>query len=293
MIVRHNPLFSAQQSAARLAAVRAKLERATDVALTGTDVSRPSDAAGRWQTLHGLSASIRDQQTWLDNGLAAQDLFATADQALGSAHDLLNRARERAVQFASETYSADQRTAGATEIASLRDDLLGLANTTVAGRALFAGDAYDGAAFDATGAYVGGPATSTSRIAENQDVGTTFDGSAVFQGGVDVFQVLSDLEAALSANDPTAVAATLDTLDAAQLQLTAARQEVGYRQVRVDDAAAVATNLSLLLEGRLTEHTSVDPTAAFTDLAQLQTTYQSALQVTASGSGTKLFDFLK
>jgi flagellar hook-associated protein 3 FlgL len=293
VIVRNNPQFSAEQSAARLASIRARLDRATSVAVSGTDITRPSDAAGAWRTLHGLSAGIEDQQTFLDNGRSARDLLDTADQALGSVHDLLNRARERAVQFANDTYSLEQRTAAAGEIASLREDLVALSNTKVGDRFLFAGDAYDAAAFDAAGVYQGAAATGTTRVGENQDVETTIDGSAVFQGGVDVFQVLADLEAALAANDPDAVAATLDPLEAAQIQVTTARQDVGYRQVRVDDAAAVATNLALLLEGRLTEHTSVDPTASFTELAQLQTTYQSALQVTAAGSGTKLFDFIK
>lgn len=293
MIVRNNPLFSAQQATARIAAVRAKLDRATEVAMAGTDVIRPSDAPGRWQLLHGLSASIRDQTTWLDNGLAARDLYDTADQALGSANELFNRARERAVQFASETHTAESRIAASVEIDKLREDLLSLANTRIAGRALFAGDAYDGLAFDANGAYIGGPATLTTQISDTQAIETTLDGAAVFQGGIDVFQALSDLQAALAANDPAAVVATFGDLEAAQQQLIEARQEIGYLQVRVDDAATVASNLAVLFEGRLTEHTAVDPTESFTDLSQLQTTYQTALQVTAFQSSTKLFDFLR
>jgi flagellar hook-associated protein 3 FlgL len=293
VIVRNNPLFSAQQSAARLASVRARLDRASSVAISGTDLQRPSDAAGLWSNLHGLAAGIGDQQTWVENAGRARQVLDTADAALGSVTDLVNRARERAVQLSSDTYSDDERSAAAIEIRSLREDLLGLANTKLAGRSVFAGDAFDGAAFDATGAYVGAAATSATLVGDQQAVETTFDGSSVFQGGVDVFQVLTDLEAALVANDPDAVAATLDPLEAARAQVVAARQEVGYRGMRVDDAVAVATNLALLLEGRLTDSTSVDPTEALTQLAQLQVSYQSALQVTAAGSSTKLFDFLR
>lgn len=293
MIIRRNPAFSAEQSNTRLSTLRARLERAESVAITGSTVGRPSDAPGDWNVLHGLAAGLQDQGVWLRNADRARDVLDGSDGALHAATDLLSRARERAVQLSSETYGAAERTAGASEVRALREELLGLANTRVGDRYLFAGDAFDRPAFDAAGAYQGSAATASTLVGEGRDVATTLDGSAVFQGAVDVFQTLSDLEAALLANDATAVAAALDPLEAAQQQVISARQEVGERQVAVDDATAVAENLAALLEERLTAHTSEDPTTSFTRLAQLQTTYQSALQVTAAGSGTKLFDFLR
>lgn len=293
MIVRNNPLYSAERSASRLAAIRERLDRATAVAISGTDIGRPSDAAGEWNTLHGLSASLQDQGVWLHNTGRARDLLDTADDALAAVTDVLTRARERAIQLSNGTYGTVERTSAAADVAGLREELLGLANTRLGDRWLFAGDAFDRAAFDAAGLYQGTTAAATTLVGEGRDVGTTFDGSDVFQGAGDVFQVLSDLQAALAADDPAAVAAALDPLEAAQRHVIAAREEVGARQGMVDDATAVAENLSLLLEGRLSAHTSVDPTVSLTRLTELQTSYQSALQVTASTSGTKLFDYLR
>lgn len=293
MIVRNNVLYSAERSASRLAAIRERLDRATEVAISGTDLSRPSDAAGDWNTLHGLSAKLQDQSVWLHNADRARDVLDTADSALSSVTEVLTRAREKAVQLSNETYGSSERTSAAADVRSMREELMSLANTKLGDRWVFSGDAFDGAAFDAAGVYQGATATATTLVGEGRDVATTFDGGDVFQGAVDVFQVLSDLEAALTANDPVAVAAALDPLEAAQQHVIEAREELGARQVLVDDSTAVAENLAVLLEQRLTDHTTVDPTAALTRLTELQTSYQSALQVTASASGTKLFDFLR
>ncbi|MCA9494295.1 MAG: hypothetical protein KC621_30420 [Myxococcales bacterium] len=294
MQIRQNPLFVAHRSAARLSDLQQKLDRATEVALTGSDVHRPSDAPGAWGKLHGLASERADQDVWMDGVNHAQDLLDTAESALSAASNLVQQAWERAVQLSSDSYGTEERTAAASEIAGLRDDLLGLANTKLDQQRIFAGDAFNADAFDATGTYQGTTATGTIQIGEQQQVGATFDGSQVFQGDVDIFAVLSNLENALAADDAAGVAATLDDLDAGSRQLVSARQEVGYRRARTEDAFQVAQNLSLMLDQRLTDAVSVDPAEAFTNLAQLQTSYQAALQVTAStGSGSKLFDFIR
>lgn len=294
MQIRHNPMFAAHQSAARLSALQQKLDRAAEVATTGSDVQRPSDAAGAWSSLHGMASQKADQDVYTDNAHHAQDLLDTAESALSAASSLVQQAWERAVQLSSGSYGTEERVAAASEIEGLREDLLGLANTRLDQRRVFAGDAWTADAFDATGTYQGAGATSTIQVGERESVGATLDGSKVFQGDVDVFQVLSDLQTALAADDATAVGATLDGLDKASRQLVDARQDVGYRRARTEDATQVAQNLSLMLDQHLSDAISVDPAEAFTDLAQLQTSYQAALQVTAAtGSGSKLFDFLR
>ena len=61
------------------------------------------------------------------------------------------------------------------------------------GRYLFAGTAYDGEAFDDTGAYLGNTDEPETKIGANATLRTGWDGSQVFQGAVDVFSILEDL----------------------------------------------------------------------------------------------------
>jgi flagellar hook-associated protein 3 FlgL len=215
-----------------------------------------------------------------------------SESVLGSASITVQRAWERAIQLSSDTFDTQARTEAAQEVAGLREELLSYANTRLDDRSLFAGDAWAGDAFDAAGTYLGGAATGAARIGSG-DVMLAIDGSAVFSGGIDIFATLTDLEAALAADDPTAVGALLPALQDAYEQLVGARQEVGYRQSRVDDAVSVSESLAALLDERLYAATAAEPAEAYTEFVSLTTTYEAALQVTAQSSGSRLFDLMR
>lgn len=291
MQIRQNILFDAMRSADRIQGLAGKMAGAQLRAITGVRVNTPSDAAGRWSSLHGMAAGVADNKIWQEGADRAQDVLDVAESTLGSAASTVQRAMERAVQLSSGSYSTEERTAAAAEIRSIREELVGLANTKIADRSVFAGDAYDGAAFDAAGVYQGSTASQSIRIGASDEVEVALDGSAVFGG--DVFAVLTDLETALAADDATAVGATIDRLDAAHGLLVSARSDLGFRQQRVDDARTVSTSLATLLEGRLSNAVAVDPVEAYTEFAALQTSYEAALQITATGNGSKMFDFMR
>jgi flagellar hook-associated protein 3 FlgL len=291
MQIRQNILFNSIRNTSRIQDVASKMYDAQMRAITGVRVHQPSDAPGRWASLHGITSGIADQKVWSEGADRAQDLLDMADTTLDAAASRVQVALERAIQLSSETYSTEERTAAAAEIASIKAELVGLANTKLGDRSLFAGDAYDGAAFDAAGTYLGTTATNAIRIGASDEVLVSIDGSDAF--GSDVFQALTDLEAALAADDPTAVAGTIDRLESGHSQLVSTRSELGFRQIRVDDARAVSASLATLLEGRLTDAVAADPVEAFTEFAALQTSYEAALQITATGAGSKLFDFMR
>ena len=291
MQIRQNPLFDAFRSTSRLQSIAARLSDAELRAVTGVKVHAPSDAAGRWSSLHGLASGVADQAVWKEGADRAQNVLDAAESTLASAASTVQQAMERAVQLSSESYGTEERTAAAAEIRAIRETLVGLGNTKIGDRSLFAGDAYDGEAFAADGSYVGGAASQAIRIGASDEVVVAIDGSAAFGG--DVFAALDDLEAALTADDAAGVGATIDRLDAAHAQLVSSRSELGFRQVRVDDARAVAESMAALLDGQLSEAVAADPVEAFSAFAALQTSYEAALQITGSGSGSKLFDFLK
>jgi flagellar hook-associated protein 3 FlgL len=291
-IYRNSLVLNSQQTISRFRAITAKLERAQQIATSGLSVVRPSDAAGKWKLIHGMRSSLADQERWKKSVDGVEDLLLTADSTFSAVSDLLTRAVELATQYASETYSADDRAAAAPEVSQLGLDLVALANSDFGGRYLFAGDAYDARPFTDAGVYVGAGATSSVQVGANVDVLATIDGSQAFTGGVDVFAALNDFADALTANDTAAIAAAIDTLEEASSQVSLAWSDVGYRLSRLEDARTVAENFELVLQERLSLATEADTAEAFTTLSALQTNYEAALQVTASSSGALLFQLL-
>jgi flagellar hook-associated protein 3 FlgL len=293
LITRNNPILDASQTIARFQAITARRERAEQVAVSGIAVERPSDAAGRWELIHAIRAALSDQQRWQRGMDMAEDMLLTADGVFDTASNALQSAIALAIQFASETYDAPERAAAAPSITAIRDDLLAVANTRVGDRYIFAGDDFHGAAFDASGAYLGSAASSAVQIGDGVDVQSVIDGSSVFASSSNVFGVLNDLVTALQTNDTAAIAATIDPLRQAAAQVAQSWSEVGYRLDRISDARVLASSLELVMQERLETNTGADMPEAFTNLTLLQTTYEAALQVTASASsGARLFNLI-
>jgi len=280
------------RSSASLSNIAVELAKTEAAAVTGTYVQHASDAPEDIAEIERLTASMADQETWQDNASSVLSLLIHMDETLGSAFSTLSMVREAAVAGASETLSDEGRDALSTEVDSLRDEMLSLANTEFADRYVFGGDAYDVEAFDSTGTYVGSTEVPETQIGRDRWVESGLDGSSVFQGSVDIFTVLDDLSTALAAGDTASISASLTDIDTGLDQLSEARTEVGVRQGTTEDASLVAENLGVVLGTRISYLVDADPVETYTRLTELRTAYTSALQVMGSNSGRNLFDFL-
>lgn len=277
---------------ARLRKLDAAASRAEEVASTGLKVLRPSDAPGRWGEIGAIRERQKDQGVYKENLNLARVPVNVAERALGEVTNVLSEAKALAVQTASETYDPDRRPAAAAQVQALRARLVGLANTKAGDRYVFSGDQNETPAFDDTGTYLGGTGSPAVLVGDDRWLETAWNGSEVFTGSVDAFAVLDDFEAALTANDPDAIAALFTNLDASIEQSINWRQDAGLRQEVVEDATIVADNLDVLFAGQLSDLVGADPTTALTDLAEARDVYNRALQITATSGKRSLFDFL-
>lgn len=292
--IRQTLLQTSRSLSDQLSAAKSALAAAEEAALSGLRAQRPSDLPEGWYDVHALRAALADQAAWGDNASRNSSILNTAETTLASAADLVKVARARAVQGASETLATDERVTMAVEIDALREQLITLSNTQLNGRYLFAGTNYGAPAFDAAGVYQGNADTPTVMIGEDRFVANGFVGSDVFQGTVDAFQVLDDLAAALRADDAAGTAALLGDLESALEGLVESRQKVGYLVQDNEDAVVVAENMTSVFSARMEDTIGVDPVQAYTDLSNLRTAYEGALQVSGSVlSGASLFDFLR
>ncbi len=277
---------------ANLTSILAETRKTEEQAVTGLLVNRPSDAPELRVQVDALAASIADQSVYERNATGAMSTLDTMDSALARAHDAMTRAREIAVQMAGDTMTAEEREIAAQEVESLRATLLDAANTEYAGRYVFAGTAYDATPFDDAGTYSGTTDEPSTRVGENAWVATGRDGSSVFQGDIDVFAALADLQTALEGDDDAGVSAAIDDIDEGLDQLVAARGDVGNATNVAEDALSLSESLAAELQTRLDTIAGADPAETYTKLSELRSAYSTALQVAASGNKQSLFDLL-
>lgn len=286
--------FTAQVAASTRAVtgLRDKVDRNAQVAISGLQVQRVSDAAGQWSQVQHLEDRLRDQGVYTKNAQSALSTLSVAENALAQGTNLLTEARTLAVQMASETYNDDDRAGMVARVRGIRQELIGLANVEIGGRHVFAGTSTDLDAYDQTGVYQGDLNVSRTVVGDGQEVQTTFAGDLIFD---DALATLNALAAALDSGfgSADATAAQLENLDFARENLVRTRQEVGFQALAADDAATLADSLELSLQQAVNDHLAADPVEALTAFSESQSAYEVALQVTAQVNSQTLFDYLR
>ncbi|MFT5584680.1 MAG: flagellar hook-associated protein 3 FlgL [Cognaticolwellia sp.] len=272
--------------------LNSEIRRVETQAITGLKFSRPSDAPAEVASALKLRGLIQDQAEYEGNITRSLSFHARADDALAQAGELFKRAKEIAVAGASESYDGTSRAAMAVEVAALVESLSAVANTRIGERYLFSGTAYDEPAFDAAFAYQGNTDTPETQITLSTWTRTGMDGSEVFQGSVDAFGALQDVEAALLADDPATVSALLSDLDDAFNHLTSWRQRVGNEERMTLDAEETAGSVSAILTGEFNNLVQIDEAETYTRLSELQQSYNAAMTVGAASASGRLFDLI-
>ncbi|MAI13591.1 MAG: flagellar hook-associated protein 3 [Rhodospirillaceae bacterium] len=158
-----------------------------------------------------LSAA-REQEQLLtrfeENSFKAQNRLNSADKTLQEALSVMTRIAELATQARSPAYDGFSRKAILTEVTSLKETLVDLANTKDSyGQSLFSGFRTDKEAFvrniDGTISYNGDRGTHTVQVSENVIVGTGVDGETVFgrvetvNGRKSIFEIVEGVMASI------------------------------------------------------------------------------------------------
>jgi flagellar hook-associated protein 3 FlgL len=268
---------------------------------SGKVLTRPSDSP----TDTNIAMQTRSQQAAVDqqanNITDAQSWLDQTDSTLRNMITIGQRIRDLTVQGSNTgATSGPAAQAIAAEVSSLRDSLLGMANTTVLGRPLFGGVTTGATAYDpASGAYTGVLAASgepvpvTRRLSDVENIRIDITGREAFgTGSTDLFSVVGDIATHVT-DDPTQLAADLTALDASLNQMLVAVAGVGARSARVETAASVNKDSQLSLTTRLSGIEDVDLAKTTMELQMQQVTYQAALSVTAKTLQQSLVDFLR
>jgi flagellar hook-associated protein 3 FlgL len=276
---------SLQTNLARIAELQEQGTSGRKLTRASSDPSSAADALT-------VRTQLATEAQYARNVANGDGWLTTIDATLGTVTDVVQRARDLALQGASDTASPEAREALAAELLELRDELLRQSGTTYLGRTVFAGTSDEGVAFRDDYSYAGGAGTVERRIGVDTTVRVDIDGSAVFgEGAGSVFALLDTMAADLRAGNGTAdhVAAVDERLDAILTQHTT----VGARQNQLERAADTNLGTRTTLETRRATIEDADIAELAIDLQLKQVAYQATLSIGASLLQPSLLDYLR
>jgi len=280
----------------------ASMARLQQQLTAGTTISKPSDSPAGTGTALLTRQAIAGNDQYARNITDGRTFLDSTDSALQGMIAQLHKVRELTVQALNGGAHSDQsRQAIATEVAGMRQSMLGQANQVVLGRPLFGGVTSGTRAYDGTGAYIGVGGTGgiavqplTRRLSEGETVRVDLTGPEAFgdpAGGKDLFSVVDSVVAHVG--DPAALSTDLADLDGVLQTMLAAAADVGARSARLETAGALNTSQALHLKTQLSDTEDVDLPRTIMELKMQETGYQAALQATAQVVQRSLLDFLR
>lgn len=259
---------------------------------SGKRINRLSDdPIGMGQAL-GYRKTIASLDQYNENIISAQQHLNTVDEILAAVSELLEDAKDIAADLHPE-----MRTMLADQVVNIRDQVFQLANSRNNGNYIFAGDLTDTQPFEldtVTGvySYMGDTGNKEHIIGEGLQVSIEADGSQIFQGVADVFDVLNDLETELRADNADGVTAQLPLLTDVVEGLNGIRAVNAGQSNRLEATVNYNKTFKVNVEALLSGVEDTDIVEAAINLQLQQTTYESTLATAAQIIRPSLIDFL-
>jgi flagellar hook-associated protein 3 FlgL len=260
---------------------------------TGKRIQGLSDDPSRAARSLSLGAHRSALTQYQENTESALAWMNASVDALTHAHDTLQAARQDALSGGTDTLSNEGRQALVTNVNRLKEQLLGIANSTWKGLSLFAGQKTTTTAFSPLGVYQGDGGQITRDTSPNEASVVNVRGDQAFTGAENLFTLLDDLSAALAANDTAAVRATLPRLDAGLNQILTIEGQMGAETKLLETTQERLNELDGTLTKRISENDDTDMTRAVVDLQNANNLYEASLAASSKLFQSTLLDFLR
>jgi flagellar hook-associated protein 3 FlgL len=246
-----------------------------------------------------FSARIAADSTFTQTASTTTAMMQVADATLGSVVDQINHAISVATAGNNGTNNANDQSSVAAELTSIRDEILGLANTSYSGKYLFSGSQNGSPPFQldtstspATVTYLGDDAVNYVSTPGGQSIATNLPGQQVFAApGGDLLGTLNALVQGFSSGNTAATTSLTSQLSAALSQVSTQRASLDGAINRFQSASSYASQEQTQLVANQSNLLQADLPKVATELSSNQT-QQSALEsviVAIEQQGT-LFD---
>ncbi len=258
---------------------------------TGKRINKPSDDPTGMGKILDCRTTLQTIDQYRENLLDAKTRIEYTETVLGQVSDYINDAKKIA-----SNPDTEDKTALAQEIRHIRQQVLDLSNAKYGANYLFSGHRSDTAPFDQSApyAYGGDSGSHQVMVGEGITVKIEADGSEIFvDGGDNLFQVLDDLETALTDPfDPVAAQNAVEPLSRIGERLQLARSNFASDYKRMERTDEYWNNFSNAVESMRQNVEDADITQTAVDMQVQQTAYEVLLATAARVIQPTLVDFL-
>jgi flagellar hook-associated protein 3 FlgL len=272
-----------------LGSISEELSKANEIATTGKRINNISDDPV------GLTQSLTIQSDLSGIGQMGRNIdygnswLSASESSLTSVETILSDTKALCVQMANGTIGVDQRSAAAENVQNNLEEIVSLANTSVAGNYIFSGTKTDTIPFDQDGNYYGDSNVFAIKISKNSTIEVGSAGDAVFGS---VFNTLSDLKNALQSNDIGGIQDAIDNLDGHFDDITAKISDVGSKMNRMEIKDKIYQDFNFTNTERLSKIEDADIAEAIMNVKAAELTYQAALASSSKVMTLTLMDYL-
>ncbi len=255
---------------------------------TGKKINRLSDDPVAMGRVLEYRTTIAGFEQYNQNISLGKNQVEAMDGILDAVTDLLEQAKDIAANPDTQL-----TTSYVSQVANIRQQVLQFANSRHNGNYLFSGHKTDTAPFDSAGTYQGDSGTKDYIIGQGMTVSLQADGSSVFQGSRDVFQVLDDLQTAIQANDKAGMKTQLSRLQEVVEHINGVRADNSVQFKRMETAENRWESFKVSMEEMLSRTEDADLAEAIIDLKVQKTAYEASLATSAMIVQPSLIDFLR
>ncbi len=301
MISTLNP--NSQQFLNNLGVINQQMQQAETELSTGLAVNQASDAPDQISPILETRAQLSTtQQINTDLGQTTTEVNS-GQQALQTAAQLFDQVQSLGAEGDTGAATASSNADLAQQLNGVLQQMVGLANTQVAGRYIFAGDSDQTQPYtiDTTqnppvvSAYQGSTSTRTAQSPDGTTFPVALTAQTIFNSGdpsTDVFSSIENLATALSSNNQAGIQTAVQGLSGVGDYLNQQLAFYGSTQQTVENASNYGSTLATQLQSQLSNLEDADSAQAIEQLTQSQTQDQAALQSEALLPRTSLFNFL-
>jgi flagellar hook-associated protein 3 len=276
-----------------------RLQKDQNMLSTGKKVSKPSDDPVAVANILKIKTEIARNDAYTKNTDDAKSWLSLTDTALGQIGDLLQSARDLAVQGSNGTLTQSDMQSIAAQVDQIKQQLIQVGNTQYNGRYIFAGYKTDTKPFSATNRYEGDDGVIQFEIgAGGNTLQVNVTGDKVFDVDVtsatsQLLNVMDNLSNALKSGDNQTVSNIIGDIDNQLANVLAIRADVGAKSNRIDLTANRLSSDNYNFTALLSKNQDADIAQVITNLKMDENVYRASLASGAMIIQPSLVDFLR
>ena len=299
--MRADPFYSLSLNNS-LDSLNAQQDSLTSQLSSGLAVSSPSDDPLAASEGVALGSAISRDDAYVQSSTTLEGRLQTSNAVLGSVVTQITSAISLATGGLNGTLDAANLSDIGSQLASVRDQVVSLANTAYAGTYLFSGTAgstqpytNDISTTPATATYAGDTDQEYAETSTGQKIAVSLPGSAIFSAtGADVLASLNNLVADFSSGTASSsTAADLASLTAGLSNVTSQRAVLGASLSTIEQTSSYASTDQTNLEAEQSSLISADTATIATQLSSTETQSQALMSVMSSIGSKSLFDYME